>query len=36
MGSNLTDSVQRNHISFVKDFTLQPGRTFHLMVHFMR
>jgi len=27
IGTNLTDSVQRNHISFVKDFWLEPGRT---------
>jgi iron complex outermembrane receptor protein len=34
IGANLTDSVQRNHISFVKDFWLQPGRTFKLVVHY--
>ena len=35
IGSNLTDSVQRNHVSFNKDFVLQPGRTFRLMLHFL-
>jgi iron complex outermembrane receptor protein len=36
VGTNLTDSVQRNHISFVKDFWLQPGRTFRVVLHYMR
>jgi iron complex outermembrane recepter protein len=36
IGTNLTDSVQRNHISFNKDFVLQPGRTFRLMLHVLR
>ena len=35
-GSNLTDSVGRNHISFTKDFVQLPGRTFRLMLHFAR
>ena len=35
-GTNLTDSVQRNAVSFTKDFVLQPGRAFRLMLHFMR
>lgn len=35
IGSNLTDQVERNHISFVKDFWLQPGRTFRLVLHYM-
>jgi len=35
IGSNLTDSVQRNNVSFNKDFVLQPGRTFRLMLHFL-
>ena len=35
IGSNLTDSVQHNHVSFNKDFVLQPGRTFRLMLHFL-
>ncbi len=34
-GSNLTDAVERNHISFVKDFWLQPGRTFRFVVHYL-
>jgi iron complex outermembrane receptor protein len=34
-GTNLTDSVQRNHVSFNKGFVLQPGRTFRLMLHFL-
>jgi len=34
-GSNLTDAVERNHISFVKDFWLQPGRTFRVVLHYM-
>jgi iron complex outermembrane receptor protein len=33
-GTNLTDSVQRNHISFVKDFWVQPGRTFRVLLHY--
>ena len=32
---SFTDSVQRNHVSFNKDFVLQPGRTFRLMLHFL-
>ena len=36
IATNLTDEVERNHISFVKDFVLQPGRSFRLMVHYMR
>jgi iron complex outermembrane recepter protein len=36
IGSNLTDSVQRNHVSFNKGFVLQPGRTFRLMLHIVR
>jgi iron complex outermembrane receptor protein len=36
IGSNLTDSVQRNAVSFNKDFVLQPGRTFRLMLHVLR
>jgi iron complex outermembrane receptor protein len=36
IGSNLTDSVQRNHVSFNKEFVLQPGRTFRLVLHYMR
>ncbi len=36
IGSNLTDSVQRNHVSFNKDFVVQPGRTFRLMLHVLR
>jgi IS5 family transposase len=35
IANNLTDSVQRNHVSFNKDFVLQPGRTFRLMLHFL-
>ena len=35
-GANLTDSVQRNHVSFTKDHVVQPGRTFRLMLHYMR
>jgi iron complex outermembrane receptor protein len=34
--TNLTDSVQRNHVSFTKDYVLLPGRTFRLMLHFLR
>ena len=36
IGNNLTDSVERNHVSFVKDFWLQPGRTFRLVLHYLR
>jgi iron complex outermembrane receptor protein len=36
IATNLTDEVERNHISFVKDFVLQPGRTFRLVLHYMR
>jgi iron complex outermembrane receptor protein len=35
-GTNLTDSVGRNHVSFTKDFVELPGRTFRLMLHFAR
>ena len=35
-GSNLTDSVGRNHVSFTKDFVELPGRTFRMMLHFAR
>ena len=35
IGSNLTDSVQRNHVSFNKEFVLQPGRTFRLVLHYV-
>ena len=35
-GTNLLDSVARNHVSFSKDYVLQPGRTFRLMLHFLR
>ncbi len=35
-GTNLTDSVGRNHISFTKDHVLLPGRTFRAMLHFAR
>jgi hypothetical protein len=36
VGTNLTDAVERNAVSFTKDHVLQPGRTFRLMLHFMR
>jgi iron complex outermembrane receptor protein len=36
IGTNLTDSVGRNHVSFTKDFVELPGRTFRLMLHFAR
>ena len=35
-GTNLTNSVQRNHVSFTKDYVVLPGRTFRLMLHFLR
>ena len=35
-GTNLTDSVGRNAVSFTKDFVELPGRTFRLMLHFAR
>jgi iron complex outermembrane receptor protein len=35
-GTNLTDSVGRNHVSFTKDYVLLPGRTFRLMLHVAR
>jgi len=27
--------VQRNHVSFNKEFVLQPGRTFRLVLHYV-
>jgi iron complex outermembrane receptor protein len=36
VATNLTDSVQRNHISFSKDFMLQPGRGFRAVLHYLR
>jgi iron complex outermembrane receptor protein len=36
IGSNLSDSVARNAISFTKDYVVAPGRSFRLMLHFMR
>jgi iron complex outermembrane receptor protein len=35
-GTNLTDSVGRNHVSFTKDHVLLPGRTFRAVLHFAR
>jgi iron complex outermembrane receptor protein len=35
-GTNLTDSVGRNAVSFTKDFVQLPGRTFRLMLHVAR
>jgi hypothetical protein len=35
-GTNLTDSVGRNHVSFTKDFVVLPGRTFRAMLRFAR
>ena len=35
-GTNLTDSIQRNHVSFTKDYVVLPGRTFRLMLHVLR
>jgi hypothetical protein len=35
-GTNLTDPVQRNHVLFSKDYVVQPGRTFRLMLHILR
>ncbi|HWM28607.1 MAG TPA: TonB-dependent receptor, partial [Woeseiaceae bacterium] len=35
-GTNLTDSVGRNHVSFTKDHVLLPGATFRAMLHFAR
>ena len=33
-GTNLTDSVGRNAVSFTKDFVVLPGRTFRAVLHF--
>jgi iron complex outermembrane receptor protein len=35
-GTNLTDSVGHNAVSFTKDFVQLPGRTFRLMLHVAR
>jgi hypothetical protein len=35
-GTNLTDSVGRNAVSFTKDFVVLPGRTFRAVLHFAR
>lgn len=35
-GTNLTDEVARNAISFTKDYLASPGRTFRLMLHILR
>jgi iron complex outermembrane receptor protein len=35
-GTNLTDEVARNAISFTKDYLVLPGRTFRLMLHILR
>ena len=35
-GTNLTDSIGRNHVSFTKDYVTLPGRTFRLMLHILR
>ncbi len=34
IGTNLTDSVGRNAVSFTKDHVLLPGATFRAMLHF--
>ena len=36
IGTNLTDSVGRNAVSFTKDFVMLPGRTFRAVLHFAR
>jgi iron complex outermembrane receptor protein len=36
VGTNLTDSVGRNAVSFTKDHVLLPGATFRAMLHFAR
>ena len=36
IGTNLTDEVATNHISFSKDFMRLPGRTFRLVLHYTR
>jgi iron complex outermembrane receptor protein len=36
IGTNLTDSVGRNHVSFTKDHVVLPGATFRAMLHFAR
>jgi iron complex outermembrane recepter protein len=35
-GTNLTDEISRNAISFTKDYVVAPGRNFRLMLHVLR
>jgi iron complex outermembrane recepter protein len=35
-GSNLTDERAHNHVSLTKEFVELPGRSFRLMLHFVR
>ena len=34
VANNLTDSRQRNAVAFTKDYVLQPGRAFRIMLHY--
>jgi iron complex outermembrane receptor protein len=36
VGTNLTDARERNAVAFTKGFVLQPGRTFKVMLHYIR